>query len=254
MLCFFFEQLESVIPELSLPWSQGQKSSRHGDDEAQRHAKWNLPWNDPRQQVRKPPSTVTSASSEVSQLRSAMGKKVQEYAKRYRLDTQARGSIFRDYGLLHFQSPLYFWAVQPWVSGWYSFGGGMTLHCSLLLPFSHCWMLQPLEVLEQRPDPDGDLAKIAKHLERSNKPSSLVMMMPGPQMSTKLKLIEEKLPISDNPPKFTILCQCHWHWHWYHNDIVNTETCDFSAGSETSGMASPWRPKIQTELVVEPKR
>lgn len=70
-------------------------------------------------------------------------------------------------------------------------------------------MLQSLEVLEQRPDPDGDLAKIAKHLERSNKPSSLVMMMPGPQMSTKLKLIEEKLPISDNPPKFTFFCQCH---------------------------------------------
>jgi len=58
---------------------------------------------------------------------SAMGKKVQEYAKRYRLDTQA----------------------------------GIRL----------------AEVLEQRPDPDGDLAKIAKHLERSNKPSSLVMMM-----------------------------------------------------------------------------
>ncbi|CAK9040087.1 2'-phosphotransferase [Durusdinium trenchii] len=58
---------------------------------------------------------------------SAMGKKVQEYAKRYRLDTQA----------------------------------GIRL----------------AEVLEQREDPDGDLAKIARHLERSNKPSSLVMMM-----------------------------------------------------------------------------
>ncbi|CAJ1403599.1 unnamed protein product [Effrenium voratum] len=33
------------------------------------------------------------------------------------------------------------------------------------------------EVMEGRDDIDGDLAKIAKHLERSNKPSSLMMMM-----------------------------------------------------------------------------
>lgn len=33
------------------------------------------------------------------------------------------------------------------------------------------------EVLEAREDPDGDLRKVCTHLERSNKPSSLVMMM-----------------------------------------------------------------------------
>merc|ERR1719161_500937 len=33
------------------------------------------------------------------------------------------------------------------------------------------------EVLESRKDPDDDLRKISSHLERSNKPSSLVMMM-----------------------------------------------------------------------------
>merc|ERR1719161_2495154 len=33
------------------------------------------------------------------------------------------------------------------------------------------------EVLEGRKDPDDDLRKISSHLERSNKPSSLVMMM-----------------------------------------------------------------------------
>merc|ERR1719271_1782703 len=33
------------------------------------------------------------------------------------------------------------------------------------------------EVLEGRKDPDDDLRKICTHLERSNKPSSLVMMM-----------------------------------------------------------------------------
>merc|ERR1719510_1190891 len=33
------------------------------------------------------------------------------------------------------------------------------------------------EVLESRKDPDDDLRKICSHLERSNKPSSLVMMM-----------------------------------------------------------------------------
>merc|ERR1719245_2529620 len=33
------------------------------------------------------------------------------------------------------------------------------------------------EVMDKREDPEGDMKKIAKHLERSNKPSSLVMMM-----------------------------------------------------------------------------
>merc|ERR1719356_1150537 len=33
------------------------------------------------------------------------------------------------------------------------------------------------EILETRKDPDDDLRKISSHLERSNKPSSLVMMM-----------------------------------------------------------------------------
>eukprot|EP00913_Durusdinium_trenchii_P014624 g13723.t1 len=33
------------------------------------------------------------------------------------------------------------------------------------------------EVMENRSDVDGDLMKLSKHLERSNKPSSLVMMM-----------------------------------------------------------------------------
>merc|ERR1719510_1153989 len=33
------------------------------------------------------------------------------------------------------------------------------------------------EVLESRPDPDVDLKKISSHLERSNRPSALVMMM-----------------------------------------------------------------------------
>merc|ERR1719382_175692 len=33
------------------------------------------------------------------------------------------------------------------------------------------------EVLETRKDPDDDLRRISSHLERSNKPSSLVMMM-----------------------------------------------------------------------------
>merc|ERR1740121_3565767 len=33
------------------------------------------------------------------------------------------------------------------------------------------------EVLESRKDPDDDLRKICSHLERSNKPSSLIMMM-----------------------------------------------------------------------------
>jgi len=33
------------------------------------------------------------------------------------------------------------------------------------------------EVLDKREDPEGDLSKIGKHLERSNKPSSLMMML-----------------------------------------------------------------------------
>merc|ERR1719230_1850307 len=58
---------------------------------------------------------------------SALGKEVQEFGKKYRLDAQAAFKLG--------------------------------------------------EVLEKREDPEGDMAKIAKHLERSNKPSSLVMMM-----------------------------------------------------------------------------
>merc|ERR1719350_300593 len=33
------------------------------------------------------------------------------------------------------------------------------------------------EVLDKREDPEGDMIKIGKHLERSNKPSSLMMML-----------------------------------------------------------------------------
>merc|ERR1712110_905305 len=33
------------------------------------------------------------------------------------------------------------------------------------------------EVLDKREDPDGDLKKLGRHLERSNKPSSMMMMM-----------------------------------------------------------------------------
>merc|ERR1719499_2857727 len=33
------------------------------------------------------------------------------------------------------------------------------------------------EVLDRREDPEGDMEKVGKHLERSNKPSSLVMML-----------------------------------------------------------------------------
>merc|ERR1719411_1046322 len=33
------------------------------------------------------------------------------------------------------------------------------------------------EVLDKREDPEGDMVKLGKHLERSNKPSSLMMMM-----------------------------------------------------------------------------
>merc|ERR1711920_576256 len=45
------------------------------------------------------------------------------------------------------------------------------------------------EVMEKREDPEGDMKKIAKHLERSNKPSSLVMMM--------LKDLREGKPLKD---------------------------------------------------------
>merc|ERR1712151_214800 len=45
------------------------------------------------------------------------------------------------------------------------------------------------EVMEKREDPEGDMQKIAKHLERSNKPSSLVMMM--------LKDLREGKPLKD---------------------------------------------------------
>merc|ERR1719251_610705 len=33
------------------------------------------------------------------------------------------------------------------------------------------------EVLDKREDPEGDMVKIGKHLERSNKPSSLMMIL-----------------------------------------------------------------------------
>merc|ERR1719356_1177104 len=46
------------------------------------------------------------------------------------------------------------------------------------------------EVLETRKDPDDDLRKISSHLERSNKPSSLVMMM--------LKDLKAGNPISES--------------------------------------------------------
>lgn len=45
------------------------------------------------------------------------------------------------------------------------------------------------EVMENRDDVDGDLMKLAKHLERSNKPSSLVMMM--------LRDLREGKPVKD---------------------------------------------------------
>merc|ERR1712194_734735 len=48
------------------------------------------------------------------------------------------------------------------------------------------------EVMGEREDPEGDMKKIAKHLERSNKPSSLVMMM--------LKDLREGKPLKD--PEF----------------------------------------------------
>merc|ERR1719460_2859242 len=50
------------------------------------------------------------------------------------------------------------------------------------------------EVLESRKDPEDDLRKICTHLERSNKPSSLVMMM--------LKNLKQGNPVEDckKPP------------------------------------------------------
>merc|ERR1712060_916108 len=45
------------------------------------------------------------------------------------------------------------------------------------------------EVMEKREDPEGDMRKLAKHLERSNKPSSLIMMM--------LKDLREGKPLKD---------------------------------------------------------
>jgi len=58
---------------------------------------------------------------------SALNGKVQEFAKKYRLDTQAAVKLG--------------------------------------------------EVLDKREDPEGDMEKVGKHLERSNKPSSLMMML-----------------------------------------------------------------------------
>merc|ERR1719436_1134576 len=58
---------------------------------------------------------------------SALGNKVQEFAKKYRLDAQAAVKLG--------------------------------------------------EVLDKREDAEGDMVKLGKHLERSNKPSSLMMMM-----------------------------------------------------------------------------
>mmetsp|Transcript_7019 Transcript_7019/g.17003 ORF Transcript_7019/g.17003 Transcript_7019/m.17003 type:complete len:319 (-) Transcript_7019:45-1001(-) len=60
---------------------------------------------------------------------------------------------------------------------------GMSDAENSLADFSKKYRLDPqavaklAEVLPKREDPDGDLKKIGKHLERSNKPSSLVMMM-----------------------------------------------------------------------------
>merc|ERR1719499_798254 len=58
---------------------------------------------------------------------SALDAKVQEFAKKYRLDAQAAVKLG--------------------------------------------------EVLDKREDPEGDMVKVGKHLERSNKPSSLMMML-----------------------------------------------------------------------------
>merc|ERR1712194_547044 len=48
------------------------------------------------------------------------------------------------------------------------------------------------EVMHKRNDPETDMGKIGKHLERSNKPSSLMMVL--------LKRLREGQPIED--PKF----------------------------------------------------
>merc|ERR1711896_83252 len=45
------------------------------------------------------------------------------------------------------------------------------------------------EVLDKREDAEGDLKKLGKHLERSNKPSSLMMMM--------LKDLREGKPVKE---------------------------------------------------------
>merc|ERR1712113_504326 len=45
------------------------------------------------------------------------------------------------------------------------------------------------EVLDKREDAEGDMKKLAKHLERSNKPSSLMMMM--------LKDLREGRPVKE---------------------------------------------------------
>merc|ERR1719251_837196 len=73
---------------------------------------------------------------------SALGSKVQDFAKKYRLDAQAAVKLG--------------------------------------------------EVLDKREDAEGDMIKIGKHLERSNKPSSLMMMM--------LRDVREGKPIKE--PEF----------------------------------------------------
>merc|ERR1719291_1111242 len=50
-------------------------------------------------------------------------------------------------------------------------------------------LLKLAEVLDKRDDPEGDMAKIGKHLERSNKPSSLMMML--------LRDLREGKPVKD---------------------------------------------------------
>lgn len=73
---------------------------------------------------------------------SALDNKVQDFAKRYRLDAQAAVKLG--------------------------------------------------EILPNREDPDGDMIKLGKHMERSNKPSSLMMMM--------LRDLREGKPVKD--PEF----------------------------------------------------
>merc|ERR1740121_3596069 len=70
---------------------------------------------------------------------SALGREVQDFAKKHRLDAQAAVKL--------------------------------------------------AEVLDKRDDPEGDMAKIGKHLERSNKPSSLMMML--------LRDLREGKPVKD---------------------------------------------------------